>query len=481
MRPTLPILCGVLGLSAVTLAQPREWLDPRGDATARRTGSSGSLHPQGVLPDLIRVSIGGWLPNDPGADPYTGVTVRPHEAHLVRIRIEFAGLINPPGTLGAGGQPYDPFRFGPSPVYGFLDIDVDDNPNTGGELGAPAVQRYLANVGRFGRRPAGPLAERVARSARDYDLIFSTDPQYERSGADFAIALCGCWPTTIVHEGGNGNGVFEHGETWIVRGRFFQRFQSFSPASGVFGGSAPGHYDPIVNLRFRHDPATDTTSITLVYPLTMRGASMLAAEPIQAVDRNVANHTSIAEALDDLIANSQTTTGPLGELTRGWRIQNPEDSLDPTRWSLTALFGTAHVTPQDSLYVWTDTGFEETHGDLNGDGAADHRDAALLRQRVYELDGTVWDADGRINGRVVIVNRGRNFDLYDLNGDGDIDGEDLWTYGHRADMDGSGRLDIFDFIEFQNLWVARNPIADFNLDQVFDIFDFLDFANAFAR
>ncbi len=48
-----------------------------------------------------------------------------------------------------------------------------------------------------------------------------------------------------------------------------------------------------------------------------------------------------------------------------------------------------------------------------------------------------------------------------------------------ADFDGNGSLDIFDFLGFQNAFVALDPLADFNGDGVFDLFDFLGFVNAF--
>ncbi len=483
MNQIATILAVLLFVSSTALAQVSEivWTDARGDAVVRRTGLEGPLHPETRLPDLLHVSLAGWSPTNPLVDPYTGVVIRPRDAHLVRFQIVFDGLVNPPGTLGVAGQPYDPFRYGPSPVFGFLDIDIDDQKNTGGELGAGAIQRYLANVGRFGHAPYGSIGERIARSAADYDMNFWSDPQYERTGAEFAIVLCGCWATTVVNEGGNGNGVFDRGESWIVRGRFLQRVQSFAPASGAFGGSAPGQYDPWINMRFAHSLANDTTTLTLVFPLTMQGAAILSGQPVQQPDFSVANHVSILEALRDFIPNAGSQTGPLDEIIRGWRGEDAEDYLDPTEWDLSALFGTAHMTPQDSLYVWTDTGFYETRGDVNSDGVADDIDQAMLRQRVYDLDGTARDADGLVNGIVVIPNRSRNFDLFDLDGDGVISADDLWVYGHRADIDGSGVLDIFDFIMFQNLWAAQDPIADFNLDQVFDIFDFLEFSNAFVR
>ena len=48
-----------------------------------------------------------------------------------------------------------------------------------------------------------------------------------------------------------------------------------------------------------------------------------------------------------------------------------------------------------------------------------------------------------------------------------------------ADIDASGELDIFDFLEFQNLFDAGDLAADFDGDGELTIFDFLAFQNAF--
>ncbi|MFG0284533.1 MAG: GC-type dockerin domain-anchored protein [Phycisphaerales bacterium JB039] len=50
----------------------------------------------------------------------------------------------------------------------------------------------------------------------------------------------------------------------------------------------------------------------------------------------------------------------------------------------------------------------------------------------------------------------------------------------RADLTGDGSLDIFDFLEFQNLFGAGDLTADFTGDGALDIFDFLAFQNEFA-
>jgi len=49
-----------------------------------------------------------------------------------------------------------------------------------------------------------------------------------------------------------------------------------------------------------------------------------------------------------------------------------------------------------------------------------------------------------------------------------------------VDLDGDGELTVFDFLEFQNLFAAGDPIADFDGSGTLDIFDFLEFQNQFV-
>ncbi|MFI4881277.1 MAG: GC-type dockerin domain-anchored protein, partial [Phycisphaerales bacterium JB064] len=48
-----------------------------------------------------------------------------------------------------------------------------------------------------------------------------------------------------------------------------------------------------------------------------------------------------------------------------------------------------------------------------------------------------------------------------------------------ADLDGDGELTLFDFLAFQNLFNAGDPLADFDGDGDLTLFDFLAFQNAF--
>ena len=50
----------------------------------------------------------------------------------------------------------------------------------------------------------------------------------------------------------------------------------------------------------------------------------------------------------------------------------------------------------------------------------------------------------------------------------------------RADLNGDGSLDFFDFLEFQDLFAAGDPRADFDGSGALDFFDFLAFQNEFA-
>ena len=51
----------------------------------------------------------------------------------------------------------------------------------------------------------------------------------------------------------------------------------------------------------------------------------------------------------------------------------------------------------------------------------------------------------------------------------------------RADFDLDGELNIFDFLAFQNAFVAGDPMADFDFDGELTLFDFLAFQNRFNQ
>lgn len=444
------------------------WTDPAGDAQIRRTdpGNDGPLPAGFEAIDLLEVLVRGWQASNPSVDPYTGTAIT-SDADLFRLDIRLAGVVAPPGPLGLAGFPYDPQRFGDRPLFGYIEIDADDQKNSGGELAPLANNRYLANVGRFGLSPQSSFSERMVRDAGDLDTNIYTLPQFERTGGEFILSLCGCFAPTIVSQTGDQNSIFDAGETWIVSGRFFERFQSFAPESALFGGSDFGLWDPVVRLRFSHDIATDETTVSLVYAITNDGAADLAGTSSQPLDLSLFNLTSMEEAIDDLIDGADFASGPLEELTDPWRGRDVEDYRRPREWGVTALIGTAYTTPEPgALFVWTDTGFNETFGDLDDDDLLGQTDIALI-------EGVI---DSDPDGRLPISNFGPSFDLRDFNGDGEINLEDRWAIACPADLAAPfGVLNFFDISAYIALYNQQSQLADILDDELFNFFDLANF------
>lgn len=485
----IPALFAAGLCSAAFAGNPKVWTDPVGDAVWRRTDPQmiGEIPTGSTKPDLVKLSIGAWQTSSGVSDPYTGFYADPSSANLFRIDLEIKGLVCPPGP--ASPSNYNPRQFGPNPLYGFIELDIDGDQDSGGELGSAAKSKYLANVGRFGRSPRGSIHSRFATGGRDLDGTFGTDPQYERSGADFLLAFCGCYATTIYNEGGDGNHVFDKGETWIVRGGFFQRaggFQSVCASVGGAAGLQAGLYVPLVNLRWSHSVATNITTITLVYALTPAGAGQLAGQPPQAVNLNVSDQTCIVEALSDLIdgAHFASFHSPVWYLSNHWQGRSPTDRnwLDPTRWDATALIGTAYQDPVDgAVFAWSDTGFGECPLDLDGDGVAGPMDRQIVRDRIDAMDGTGLDAEGQAqeNGGARLIDPGVNFECADVDGDGAVGRLDIAAYC-PADFNLDGVINILDFLTFMNAFAAGDLRADFNHNGALETTDFNAFMNAIA-
>ena len=414
---------------AVCAMAEQRYEDPTGDAVVRRTdpGADGAYDPevQGVI-DLGEIEIGAWRPDDPATDLFEGEFAS--DSEFLRLDLTIAGLVNPPGS--ADPFSFDPFAFGEHPVYGFVEIDVDGDVLTGGEVSAPQY-RYLGNVARFGGLPKREsLEDRVAVDVSAFDGDVETAPFVDRHGEEFHLALLGSVVErgTIEEVDGNGDEVFDAGETWDLAGPFFHRAHAFEAFSFIKGGRHPGEYAPTVWLRFQHDPIDDQTRLSLIVPLTNVGAAQMTGALPEDLDLDPENQASVLEALDDLYASAEffemfPTGLPEQALIDGWADRDPNEYLKPSDWEMTALLGTSYSQPDPSglYFVWTDVYPDAVVGDFDGDGDVTELDEAAMDDFIIAYDAS----DGTVDGSVVVIGFGENFSIYDLNYDGVVDHEDV--------------------------------------------------------
>lgn len=355
------------------------------DATVRPTDPGGdvALERETQLPDLITIRMGGWQPVDPAVDLFDGSFEEP-DAPFVRIEIKLNGLINPPGPCI---MTYDPYRYGTSPVYGFVEIDIDDDTETGGETDSPQY-RYLSNVARFGGMPNRLVyRNRCAREGADIDDTFVSPPQIERHGEEFHIAFLGKEfdQGGISFCDGDDDLLFEAGETWQITGTWFHRAHGFEPFSFAEGGGA-GEYMPVSTIEFAHSSATDTTTISVVFPLTNAADAVTREEPVQPNNADPTDQASVEEGLEDLVDSGMYNDNPGNDpafiLIEQWGDQIATDYLDPRQWQLTCLLGTLNSFPEAGgpYFIWTDVFPDVVRGDFNGNLVANGGDSNDLEQ-----------------------------------------------------------------------------------------------------
>jgi hypothetical protein len=427
--------------------------DESGDAVIRRTdiGADGPVDETAhAIPDIVGHQVGAWQPLAPGVDVFNG-NWNP-SGGFVRITLVFAGVVNPPGPLAQKGDTYDAYRYGPDPVYGFFEIDMDASVLTGGETAEPQF-RYLANAARFGGKPPVPrYGNRYVLYGGDIDNVIGTPPYVERSGEEFHIALLGESIQAVIEQAGDGDGVYEPGELWIVRGPLFHRahcYERFSSAGG------DGLYEPIVDLRWESSPQPGFTFVSLVYPLTNAASALQRNEGVvQPMDGNDDNQNSVFEALSDLHTSVQAIplmdprrAHPAFPLIQPWENQNAAAYLEPELWPATLLVGMAYPQqdPSGAVFAWTDCMPGALVGDYNGDARISPADADLLNDFILMADGVPGkDADGIADGRVILVNFGPNFSVHDRNYDGRVDAIDRQMLVIKGDMDGDQDYDPLD-------------------------------------
>ncbi len=481
-RAAVGVLIGLLpGVAAA--ADPPAYIahaDRNYDVVARRTdaGGTAAYDPHLHRPvDLRELRLGRWAPTDPQADRFAGQYAP--GGGFARIEVVLGGLHNPPGETDP--LAFAPYAYGPHPVYGFIEIDMDDDQETGGEVSAPQF-RYLGNIVRFGGVPGGDAYEhRVAESADAFDGNFLTQPYVERHGEEFHLCLLGGQfaASDIAIVVGDGDLVFESGETWDITGTWFHRAHGFEPYSFATGGAVPGEYSPECVLRFAHDMTTDATTLTLVFPLNNAAAAALRGGSPQSNNHDPSDDASVNEALQDLVVSANfikmyPTGEPEEALIVGWDGRGPGGYLQPAAWRVTALLGMSYAAPGFG-FVWTDAWPDVVRGDVNGENGATYDDRDEISEYIDDHDAD----DGQVDGRVAVPDFPESFNHYDVNHDGVVDVLDTWLVSTEGDWDADGDVDLMDFAGFQvcNGWSAGagSPscgLVDLNADGGVDLRDF---------
>lgn len=464
-------------------------LDAENDFGPRRTDASGTLTYDSEthhLIDLLALNIGVWAPDAANINLFEGQYR--HAGEFVRLDLVIAGLVNPPGPETAEAGEFDPFAYGPHPIFGFVEIDVDEDVETGGELEFPQF-RYLANAARFGGVPdVDRFDEHFAITADDLDGDIETRPYVDRQGEEFHLALLGSDVVrgVIEEEAGNGNGVFEEGEVWWITAPLFHRAHGFEPFSFAHGGSVAGEYVCTCTVQFVHEPQEDRTTISLVFPLTMAAAAEWHNQDEQDPDANATTHASVVEGLLDLRFSGELAHGgsnPNADLIVGWRVKSPEQFLKPYDWDVTAILGSSYMDfdPNIEAFLWSDIWPGAVRGDLDGDGQASAQDRLAVQQ--YLLDHDL--DDGAADGKATLAGFPRVFTAYDLDHGGVVDEIDPLLVTPPGDADDDQDIDLVDYAQLQSCvrgdatslesWCA---LSDFDADGKVDLVDLCRFDEA---
>jgi hypothetical protein len=427
--------------------------DPHNDWLLRPTDPNGTLpfDPDLHRPiDLLELTVGAWSPDDPARDLFEGDYAA--DGLFLRLNLRLDGLVNPPGPTSAGG--FDPFAYGDHPIYGFVEFDMDIDEETGGELEAPEF-RYVSNAVRFGGMPAvDGLEDRIALDPTAFDDDFQTRPFVERSGEEFHLALLGgafaAMDVIIIR--GDGDLVFEADEVWEIEAPWFHRAHGFEPFSLVQSGGA---YEPPCTLRFAHDPTSDTTVLSLVFPLVNEAAAAMRDESPEPPDFDPSNQFSVHEALVDLHLSAmfldEFPSGlPEELLIIEWQDKQPDQFLDPPAWAVNAILGTTYTAshPDGEYFVWTDIHPDPVRGDVNGDGEADMGDVRRIERFIED------EAQPPGSGRVVLDGFPANFSVFDVSYDGMADDFDPLMVSVPGDVDGDDDADLGDFRTAQECLTA---------------------------
>ncbi len=479
-------------------AQVVSFIDGIGDATPRLTdlGADGPYNSEFQrLPDLLAIELCSFEPDAPQIDRFTGSVDQ--SGMYIRIDVMLDGLINPTGEIDFDNeQAYAPDAYGPHPMVGYIEFDIDHNEDTGGEVEYPEF-RYLATTARFGGLPSeARFDDRAARFEQEIDANLNTQPFVERSGEEFHIALIDENPSSvdvIFERPGGVVSIFEAGETWWVSGEFFHRAHVYDDLM-VMCGSGNNRYEPELIMQYTHDELSDITTISLVIPKTNAGAARFKSpsQTVQSNDGCDGNQYSIEEAVMDMIVSASvadffTRQLPEFQLLAAWEYQSAAPSLDVTNWRVAANLGTAYLPDRvdGAEIIWSDVYPNIINGDVNGDAVVDTDDEAAIGAFIATYDGEMfYDSDGNDqNGSVALWHFGPYYCVYDVNYDGVVNGSELVADALPGDFNLDGSIDgrdieaivtaLIDPVAYATAYPTADLLAigDLNNDEAFDLAD----------
>ncbi len=424
------------------------FLDPPDDYVMRRCDADPTVHSISTNgPEFIYATIGRWDPVDAYADRYYGNYNT--NGGYARIDMVFDGLVNPPGTvLGS----YMPAKYGPNPLFAWMELDMDVNANTGGDTDYEFLG-YHSNVARFGGIPKGErFVNRIGIDGYEWNGVFGSLPATYRDGADLSYRFQGDWIEEVNDIGSNGDKdqTFEPGETWIIE-------TTMRNAYGYDRITYSSGYGHLIQIRFHHSIVEDRTTICMVLPLTNYDYAILNNEmPVQSNDFSSLNASSAYEYLGILYESAfdpfpEAISHPHWPLLAEWGVQDPLTYIDPSLWRFTIYCSsTTHQEPSGGTpWVLSDVWPNPVIGDFNGDGLVSESDRQMMVDYIAYWDGNGQrDADGTVNSIIDIVDFPYRYSVYDTDYDGFVS---TAGFAHQSpgDYDNDGDVDLADYRMFQ--------------------------------
>ena len=172
------------------------------------------------------------------------------------------------------------------------------------------------------------------------------------------------------------------------------------------------------------------------------------------------------QAIDAVLAHDHPTLGPIAYVATAFRLVTL-GLADPT--NPIVLFESPALYPGDAITL-------HRRGDVvlvNPTGRREKYLVDVSDPAATRLIGTLFDRDAFdaawLDDALLLSSPGNTIRRLDFRAPISCD----------ADLDGNGRLDVFDFLEFINRYNTEDPASDYDLDGRFTVMDFLAYLDLF--